>query len=89
MGIIPFGIILISVTQLNFLKAVLKGEKQFTITAVMNNYQLGTPGNVSKNKNILVDNDLIQEVDGVYEFVDPAFELWFKKQFFNQPFNIK
>ncbi len=79
----------ISVTQLNFLKAVLKGEKQFTSTAVMNNYQLGTPRNVSKNKSILVDNDLIQEVGGVYEFVDPAFELWFKKQFFNQPFNIK
>lgn len=78
----------ISLTQLNFLKAVLKGEKQFTSTAVMNNYQLGTPRNVSKNKSILIDNDLIQEVDGVYEFVDPAFELWFRKQFFNQPFKI-
>jgi hypothetical protein len=28
------------------------------------------------------------EVEGKYEFLDPAFELWFKKQFFNQPYLI-
>jgi hypothetical protein len=78
----------ISNTQLNLLKAVLKGEKQFTSTAVMRNYQLGTPRNVSKNKTILINSDLIQEIDGVYEFVDPAFELWFRKQYFNQSYNI-
>ena len=78
----------ISLTQLNLLKAVIKGEKQFTSAAVMNIYQLGTPRNVSKNKTILINNDLIQEIDGVYEFVDPAFELWFRKQFFNQSYKI-
>jgi len=53
----------------------------------MNIYQLGTPRNVSKNKDILINNDLIQEIEGVFEFVDPAFELWFRKQFFNQRYN--
>ena len=74
----------ISHTQLNLLKAVAKGETQFTSTAVMNKHQLGTPRNVSKNKTLLINNDVIHEINNKFEFVDPAFELWFKKQFFNQ-----
>lgn len=79
---------IISHTQLNLLKAISKGETKFTSTATMNIYALGTPRNVSKNKTILVNNDTIHEVDGVYEFLDPAFELWFNKQFFNQSYLI-
>jgi uncharacterized protein len=79
---------IISVTQLNLLKAVAQGETRFTASAVMQQYQLGTPRNVSKNKTILINNDLIHEINGVYEFVDPAFELWFKKQFFNQSYTL-
>lgn len=76
----------ISQTQLNLLKAVAKGETQFTSTAIMNKHQLGTPRNVSKNKSTLINNDIIHQIDNKFEFVDPAFELWFKKQFFNQPY---
>ena len=76
----------ISTTQLNLLKAVCRGETQFTSVAVMQRYLLGTPQNVSKNKKLLINRDIIHEVNGLFEFVDPAFELWFKKQFFNQPF---
>jgi hypothetical protein len=54
----------------------------------MQDYQLGTPHNVLKNKTLLINNDLIHEVDGRFEFVDPAFELWFKKQFFGQFYNF-
>lgn len=75
-----------SVTQLNLLKAVARGEKQFTGTSVMHTYQLGTPNNVSKNKVYLISSDIIYENSGTYEFVDPAFELWFKKQYFHQNF---
>jgi uncharacterized protein len=77
----------ISYTQLNLLKAVAKGETQFTSAAVMQRHLLGTPRNVSKNKTLLINNDIIHEVNNLYEFVDPAFELWFKKQFFNQSFS--
>ncbi|MDP2337699.1 MAG: ATP-binding protein [Bacteroidota bacterium] len=79
----------ISYTQLNLLKAVAKGETQFTSAAVMQKYLLGTPRNVSKNKSLLINNDIIHEVNNRFEFVDPAFELWFKKQFFNQSFSIE
>lgn len=78
----------ISHTQLNLLKAVAKDETQFTSTAVMNKHQLGTPRNVSKNKTLLINNDIIHEINNKFEFVDPAFELWFKKQFFNQPYTL-
>ncbi|MCD4680303.1 MAG: ATP-binding protein, partial [Bacteroidales bacterium] len=79
----------ISATQLNLLKAIVNGEIQLTSTSVMNHYKLGTPRNVSKNKSILSNNDLINEENGKYEFLDPAFELWFLKQFFNQDYACK
>lgn len=79
---------IISTTQLNLLKAIAKGETKFTSTAVMHHYALGTPRNVSKNKTTLINNDIIDEEDGVFEFLDPAFELWFKKQYFNQPYAV-
>jgi uncharacterized protein len=76
----------LSSTRLNLLKAVAKGETRFTSTSVMEDYSLGTPHNVSKNKTLLINNDIIQEEDGIFEFLDPAFRLWFGKQFFNQPY---
>lgn len=79
---------IISTTQVNLLKAAAQGETKFTSAAVMQKHLLGTPRNVSKNKTILMNNDIIHEVNQQYEFVDPAFELWFKKQFFNQSYLI-
>lgn len=79
---------ILSNTQVNLLKAISKGEKKFTSTTVMKNYSLGTPNNVVKNKNILINSDVIYETNNQFEFLDPAFELWFKKLFFNESFNI-
>jgi len=75
---------IMSSTQLNLLKAVAGGEKQLTSTKVMNNYRLGTPRNVSKNKALLINNDIIEESESGYYFVDPAFELWFRKSFLDE-----
>ena len=80
---------ILSRTQLNLLKAVVNGAKKFTSTSVMHEFQLGTPRNVSKNKALLIQNDIIQEIDGQFEFVDPAFELWFKKQYFGKTYLIE
>ncbi|MFM9983687.1 MAG: hypothetical protein ACKVOK_00545 [Flavobacteriales bacterium] len=60
-------------TQLSLLMAVVKGAKKFTSTSVMQEFQLGTPRDESKNKTLLIQNDIIQEIDGQFEFVDPAF----------------
>jgi len=74
----------LSSTQVNLLKAIAADEFQLTSAAVMQKYRLGTPRNVSKNKTTLLNADIIDESDGRYEFLDPAFEMWFRKQFFNQ-----
>ncbi|MFZ6052083.1 AAA family ATPase [Halocola ammonii] len=76
----------LSGTQVNLLKAVSAGEFQLTGSDVMQKYRLGTPRNVSKNKVILMNADIIQKVDKGYEFLDPAFEMWFMKQFFNKSY---
>ncbi len=76
----------LSTTQVNVLKAIAKNETQLTSTAVMINYELGTPNNVSKNKKLLIEKDLILETEAGYEISDPVFELWFRKQFFNTPY---
>lgn len=79
----------LSDTQLNLLKAVALQETQFTSSLAMQTYRLGTPNNVSKNKNILINKDLIHQTNGLFEFLDPAFECWFKKQYFNINYEIK
>jgi hypothetical protein len=78
----------LSDTQVNFLKSVAKKETQFTSTAVMQTYRLGTPRNVLRNKSILINKDLIHLNNDIYEFLDPAFELWFQKQYFNIKYQI-
>lgn len=77
----------LSATQVNFMRAVAQGETQFTSTHAMQTYKLGTPRNASKNKTILIENDIIHEIDGKFEFLDPAFEIWFNYQFFKIPYN--
>lgn len=80
---------ILSTTQVNFLKAVAQGESKLTSTAMMQKYHLGTPRNVSKNKEILTYNDMLNFENGLYEFLDPVFELWFKKLFFKKDFLLK
>jgi hypothetical protein len=73
----------LSITQINLLKAVAMGERQLTSGRVMNAFRLGTPRNVSKNKDLLISNDIIGTSSEGYFFLDPAFELWFRKTYLN------
>ena len=54
----------------------------------MNEFRLGTPRNVSKNRDLLINNDVIGESGGSYYFLDPAFELWFRKLFLNESYRV-
>ncbi len=71
----------ISITQVNLLKAIACGETKFTSVSVMDKYKLGTPRNVSKNKIILTNSDIIETKVDKFMFVDPVFELWFRQTF--------
>lgn len=76
----------ISKTQMNLLKVVGSGKQRFTSKQVMDDYQLGTPRNVIKNKNALLRSDLLIEIEGKIFFGDPAFEFWFMYHFLNKPY---
>jgi hypothetical protein len=71
--------------QLNLLKAIASDEKKLSSAEILEKYKLGTSASVVKNRTILMNNDLIHEVDDRVEFLDPAFELWFKNYFLNVP----
>jgi len=69
----------LSNTQINFLKAVLEGAKQFTSVETMTKYKLGTPRNVQRNREILSDVDIIDVTQNGIDFIDPLYKEWFKR----------
>ena len=74
----------LSLTQLNFLKAVAQKEEKLSSVEMLHKYRLGTSASVVKNKAILLKADLIDESKGKLSFLDPAFEYWFLKYYFRQ-----
>jgi len=67
--------------QLNFLKAVSRGVEQFSSVEAIREYKLGSSANVSKIKRALEKKEVIDTFDKKIEFIDPVFELWFKKYY--------
>jgi hypothetical protein len=74
----------LSLTQLNLLKAIAKKEEKLSSVEILQKYRLGTSASVVKNKTILLKSDIIDDAGGKLSFLDPAFEFWFLKQYFNQ-----
>ncbi len=72
----------LATTQINFLKAVLSGEKQFTSQHVLHKYQLGSSGNIKHIKQALIEREIIDITDGKIEFQDPMYRYWLKKEYF-------
>lgn len=70
----------LSNTQLNLLKAILAGEKRLTSSSTMAEFNLGTPRNVSKNKNVLTEKDIIEIHGESVTFNDPIFEYWLRQK---------
>jgi hypothetical protein len=69
----------ISNTQINLLKAIADGERYLSASKTMQVYKLGTPRNVAKNKTSLENKDIIEITLNEIRFIDPLFEVWFKR----------
>lgn len=67
----------LSETQINFLSALADGKQNFGSIEVMQDYKLGTSGNVSKIKNVLTEKEIIHIEEKMVTFLDPVFKLWF------------
>ena len=68
----------LSNTQLNLLFAILAGERKLTSAVTMQEYKLGTPRNVSKNKQVLIARDIVEIHGHTITFNDPIFEYWLR-----------
>ena len=74
--------------QYNFLKALAEGvHTGLSSKEVVHKYQLGTSANVLKIKKALIQKELIDDQQGIY-FLDPVYELWFKKNMLHQKMEI-
>lgn len=69
----------LSNTQLNLLFAILAGETRLTASKTMQQFKLGTPRNVSKNKNVLMEKDIVEIHGSSIIFNDPIFEYWLRQ----------
>jgi len=66
--------------QLNFLIALSNGENNLNSVNTMQKYALGTSGNVTKNKKVLLEKEVILNEGGL-TFQDPMFRLWLLRMF--------
>lgn len=67
--------------QINFLIALAKGSENFSSKEVMEQFDLGTSGNVTKVKKALISKEMIDLINGKPIFLDPVFRLWILKSF--------
>lgn len=67
--------------QINFLNAVADGvNSEFTKTATLTKYNLGTASNIKRIKDTLEDKELIDIDEKTVDFNDPVFKIWFRKR---------
>lgn len=71
----------LAASQVAMLRAVVNGEQRLNSAEVVKKYSLGGPQTITRNKSVLVNNDILEKRDGKLVFVDPLYRLWFEKTF--------
>jgi len=71
----------LTASQLNLLFAVANNEQSLTSVETLNKYKMGTPQNISKNKKMLQNRDIIEKTENGFTFLDPVFKRWFMKMY--------
>jgi len=75
----------LSTTQLNFLKAILSGEKQLSSQSTLLKYKLGTSANIARLKQSLLSREIIDIFADQIDFQDPIYKSWLKNNYFRLP----
>jgi hypothetical protein len=72
----------LSNSQIQFIKVLIDGDVEALYSKdVINKYNLGTTGNVSKIIEALIKKQVIHKIGSLYELIDPAFKLWFRNKY--------
>lgn len=70
----------LTVYQLSFLKAVLRGETRFSTAEVIERYSLNSSANVKRVKDALMKKEILTFSDkDEAQVIDPLFEYWFRR----------
>ncbi len=72
----------LSAYQLNFLRAIADGHiRGFGKMEIREEYNLGSPSNITRLKSSLIKKDLIEmQVKGTLNITDPVFKLWIQRR---------
>ena len=68
--------------QLNYLKALIAGEKAISSTDVMHRYKISSTTSIARSKAALIKNDILDNKAGEISFQDPIYAYWFKTEYF-------
>ena len=68
--------------QLNYLKALIAGEKAISSTEVMHRYRISSTTSIFRSKAALVKNDILDNKAGEISFQDPIYAYWLKTEYF-------
>ena len=68
--------------QLNYLKALIAGEKAISSTEVMHRYQISSTTSIARSKAALIKNDVLDNKAGEISFQDPIYAYWLKTEYF-------
>ena len=67
--------------QLNFLRAIIAGvTKDFGLSEVRKEYNLGSYSNITRLKTALLERDLIEKQETEWVITDPIFAKWLKQK---------
>ena len=68
--------------QLNYLKALIAGEKAISSTDVMHRYQISSTTSIARSKAALIKNDVLDNKAGEISLQDPIYAYWLKTEYF-------
>lgn len=68
--------------QLNYLRALIAGEKSLSSTETMHKYHISSTTSIARSRLALVKNDILDFHSGKYSFQDPVYAHWLKTQYF-------
>lgn len=70
--------------QLNYLKALIAGEKSISSTDVMHRYKISSTTSIARSKAALIKNDILDNKAGEISFQDPIYAYWLKTEYFGK-----
>jgi uncharacterized protein len=68
--------------QLNFLKALVAGEKALSSNEVLTKYRLTSSAAVNRSRKALIEKEILDSKAGEIAFQDPIYRIWLEHNFF-------